>query len=265
VQEPATPPAEPRYHPLHHQHAGTNSLELDIEQGQHGELMQFWASDADARTDLSDEWEAAWQYDQYISCVAICDGGTYVQIHKVTREISYTGGLPLELTEFLGNRQRTGRFQPRYVALGSESRYYVEMEGGAVEPVFCGPETLQDEINKTKRGSIRTLSFGVDWETWFIVFSDGSWRYEGNVPEELLNIIYNQRGGKKDLEFVSIGPEGQYFLRTADEKRFLKIADKRILDDIDTYEVKVDGIQTVLFGGDTQTCFLRGNWRSWSN
>eukprot|EP00392_Amoebophrya_sp_AT5.2_P007506 g7521.t1 len=218
-----------------------------------GEHMLVWASDKSAELAIDDEWYCAVQCESEFSCVAICDAGTYVLINEAERELSFSGGLPLDLDNLLRNRPQDHPW-PRYVALGSHSRYYCELQNGKSR--WSGPQSLHDELNNTTR-SIKSLAFGEDWETWFIVYTDGGWSSAGSVPCELTDTICNRRNRKADLQFVSLGPENNYFLRCGNGRRFWSVTPWI------SKELNKKGqncIQSVLFGADTETCFVRGNW-----
>ena len=57
---------------------------------------------------------------------------------------------------------------------------------------------------------MKSVAFGEDWDSYFVVFTDGWWGYS-DVPQSLTDTI-QKRDKRADLDFVSLGPSGEWFL-----------------------------------------------------
>jgi hypothetical protein len=120
---------------------------------------------------------------------------------------AFTANLPKLLYNKLNGRQKSLP-NPAYVALGSQNRYYIKFKDGKYEWVGCEEmtQTLQQIRN------VRTVAFGDQWDSYFIVYSDGDYAYS-NIPGSLRNLL-TSRNDRCDLECDSLGPSGKYYLRT---------------------------------------------------
>lgn len=66
-------------------------------------------------------------------------------------------------------------------------------------------------LNKKGKGQVASVAFGEDWNSYFVVFANGG--YEGcDVPGALQDLL-NRRGKRGDLDCVSLGPDGEYYLK----------------------------------------------------
>ena len=92
---------------------------------------------------------------------------------------------------------------PTYVSIGSQDRYYIEFADGESEWVGC--DDMSDELKSTSK-SVKTVAFGEHWGSYFVVFTDGGYRFN-NVPYALSDLIQNKRKAKGDLKCVSLGPD----------------------------------------------------------
>jgi hypothetical protein len=97
---------------------------------------------------------------------------------------------------------------PEYVAMGSQNRYYVKFEDR--EPEWVGCDDMTNSLKETNR-SVNTIAFGERWDSYFIIYEDGWWEYH-NIPDSLVTIL-EDRGRKVDLDCVSLGPDGEYYMR----------------------------------------------------
>ncbi|CAD7934283.1 unnamed protein product [Amoebophrya sp. A25] len=216
-----------------------------------GKRAIWWTHDKDTSEHMKKNMNSE------VSCFAICGGENRVACllqHDDSRSSSWTSGVPTTLDKFLRSRAMYHP-QPTYIAMGSQGRYYCELENGRAQ--FNGPSSFCDLVHETKR-HIRSVAFGPDYDTWFVVFTDGGWEYEGDVPSELDDTIYRKRRGQADLEFVSLGPNDQYFLRCKNGRVFWNIT-AYISNELNKPEYG-GGVRSVLFGDDVDTCFVRGNW-----
>mmetsp|Transcript_90442 Transcript_90442/g.240218 ORF Transcript_90442/g.240218 Transcript_90442/m.240218 type:complete len:131 (-) Transcript_90442:12-404(-) len=94
--------------------------------------------------------------------------------------------------------------------MGSLGRWYVRFANGKEWAV--APRRFWDDVRERGGGrAIKTVAFGEDWDAHFIVFADGWWTCSGSVPEDMMEKI-ESRGCAADLDFVSLGPNGEWFL-----------------------------------------------------
>jgi hypothetical protein len=119
-----------------------------------------------------------------------------------------TEGLLRGLYNKLNGRRRKLP-SPVYVAMGSQDRYYIKFADGSSQ--FVGCDDLVKELQqKSNVRVVKTVAFGVDWDSYFIVYTDGWWSSR-NVPIGLTDLI-KKRQSRADLHCVSLGPNGEYFL-----------------------------------------------------
>ncbi|KAL3942295.1 MAG: hypothetical protein SGARI_000315 [Bacillariaceae sp.] len=78
-----------------------------------------------------------------------------------------------------------------------------------------GPNAL-DKILKKQLASAklpRSVAFGSTYDTFFIVFEDGSWQYQGRGIPQTLEEKLASRDDRADLVTVNLGPSGEWFLK----------------------------------------------------
>jgi hypothetical protein len=144
--------------------------------------------------------------------------------------VAYTPNIPRTLYQKLSQLRysKVHSSRPQYVSLGSRERYFVAFHDGTVS--YKGPKGLDKELRKltppTSSSSItgnssvvgnsglvpsssstsfmnshnntkplwplRSVAFGSSYDTFCIVFQDGSYRYQGkSFPKELEEILLN--------------------------------------------------------------------------
>jgi len=73
-----------------------------------------------------------------------------------------------------------------------------------------GCDNLSNDLQKKSKGRfVKTVAFGVDWDSYFVVYTDGDWSSR-NVPSELMDLMNKRQ--KAELDCVSLGPNGEYFV-----------------------------------------------------
>lgn len=149
------------------------------------------------------------RFDEKVTCIA-CGGDSTLMIYE-NGGFAFTSGLPRALFKLLEGRKEPLP-DPEYAALGSRERYYIRFCNGKSEWVGC--DEMSSELETTSR-RVRTIAFGRDWNSYFIVYSDGGWSYK-NVPSGLVEFIKSRQDRSTGLECVSLGPAGEYFLRSKD-------------------------------------------------
>ena len=142
------------------------------------------------------------------SCIAL-SGDEDVAIMLFDRGTwAYTAGLPTALYNKLHTRA-VSHPSPTVVSLGSQGRYYIRFENGKSE--WAGPESLSETIKEDLSRTPVSVAFGESWGAYFVVFQDGGWAYRGEIPTGLRNALTSNKD--KSIEFGSLGPNGEYFLR----------------------------------------------------
>lgn len=126
----------------------------------------------------------------------LCDTGKW----------SFTPGLPKLLHNKLNGHQ-AALPTPECVALGSQDRYFIRFSDGECE--WVGPDCMEKKIDN-KSQNIKTIALGKNWDSFFIVYKNGGYCYQ-DVPIELDELI-KSRGGRTDLDCVSLGPDNEYYV-----------------------------------------------------
>ena len=157
-------------------------------------------------------------FDETVTSMAC--GGTATVMFYENGGWAGTSNIPNQLYNKLNGRQKTLP-SPKYLALGSQDRYYVEFQDGKSQ--WNGCDKMDDLLYNSNR-CVKTVAFGGDrekdydqgwneeWETYFVVFTDGWWSCGGDIPIGLSDIL-RSRGNRADLECVSLGPHGEYYLK----------------------------------------------------
>lgn len=114
---------------------------------------------------------------------------------------------------------------PEYISLGSKDRYFVKFDDESY--YVRGSTSLNRALNvkmaekrkvkgknraKNKKISIASVAFGKESDTFFVVFSDGSWECGGELHDELDKLL-TDRGNRADLVWVSLGPKNEFCLK----------------------------------------------------
>ena len=127
--------------------------------------------------------------------------------------VAYTPQIPKALYHRLSQlRHSSYEHRPAYVSLGNRDRYYCCFHDGSY--AFKGPKGLDRELKKAKKQPV-SVAFGATYDTFAVVFVDGSWKCGGRaVPGE-----FEERLGKRrDVHTVNLGPEGEWFLKLKTRK-----------------------------------------------
>ncbi|KAL3945075.1 MAG: hypothetical protein SGBAC_000866 [Bacillariaceae sp.] len=128
--------------------------------------------------------------------------------------VAYTPSIPKALYHKLKNLRNTKlTARPSYIALGTRSRYFVAFHDGTAD--WKAPKVLDKVLKKcvAEHKLPRSVSFGKTYDTFFIVFHDGSWQYQGRGIPESLEEKLEERDCRADLVTVNLGPEGEWFLK----------------------------------------------------
>ena len=144
-----------------------------------------------------------------VSCLAT-NGAASILLHD-DGSFHHTSGLPAPLLDRLHRRDPSSP-PPDYAALGSEDRYYIRFADGRAS--WFGPPSMDVELREadgTER-RVASVAFGRGFDAYFIVYADGSWCHAG-APKALEAKI-TATGARCDLACVSLGPSGEWFVRT---------------------------------------------------
>jgi hypothetical protein len=154
---------------------------------------------------------------------------------------SSVGALPKLLQNTLRGRQRSLP-DPTYVSIGSSTEYYIRFADGLSE--WVGPDSLTNELKSTSR-SVRSMAFGEEYDTWFVVYHDGSWTGNGDLPYGLSQIL--RKDGRANLAHVSLGPKGEYYISKQNGRAWWGGMSESNIDLIRRFK---DRVTFMDFGGD---------------
>ncbi len=128
--------------------------------------------------------------------------------------VAYTPAIPRALYQKLRQlRNSTYSARPCYVSLGTRERYFVAFNDGTAD--WKGPKPLDKILKQCVQSAQppRSVAFGSSYDTFFVVFQDGSWQYQGRGIPESLEEKLAARDDRADLMAVNLGPSGEWFLK----------------------------------------------------
>ena len=64
----------------------------------------------------------------------------------------------------------------------------------------------------------RSVAFGATYDTFFVVFGDGSWEYQGRSIPKSLEKKLRERDDAADLVLVNLGANGEWFMKAESGK-----------------------------------------------
>ena len=106
---------------------------------------------------------------------------------------------------------------------------------------------IRDRLKHPQNRSVRTVAFGEDWDSYFVVFDDGWWSCN-NVAQGLLDLIKTRRNAP-DLSAVSLGPTGEWFLQAQNGRTWWG-ACAHVVDETDDIQNQGGDIKFIDFGSD---------------
>eukprot|EP00523_Entomoneis_sp_CCMP467_P014636 CAMPEP_0168772292 /NCGR_PEP_ID=MMETSP0725-20121227/3881_1 /TAXON_ID=265536 /ORGANISM="Amphiprora sp., Strain CCMP467" /LENGTH=484 /DNA_ID=CAMNT_0008821805 /DNA_START=1 /DNA_END=1456 /DNA_ORIENTATION=- len=168
---------------------------IDSERAKRGTLFSGFVDQADF---------VSKQFDETVTVISTSGNATILLYEGGSW--ACTSGITKLLHNKLNGRQRTLP-KATYVAIGSMDRYYIRFSDGKSEWVGCDGMTAL--LNKEER-TVASIAFGEDWNSYFVVFTDGGWMYE-SIPQGLIDVI-ERRQRRGDLTCVSLGPNGEYYV-----------------------------------------------------
>jgi hypothetical protein len=128
--------------------------------------------------------------------------------------VAYTPNIPRALYQKLRQlRNSSYSARPCYISLGTRDRYFVAFNDATAE--WKGPKPLDKILKQCVQSAQlpRSVAFGSSYDTFFVVFHDGSWQYQGRGIPESLEEKLAARDDRADLVAVNLGPSGEWFLK----------------------------------------------------
>ena len=144
-------------------------------------------------------------FDERVTAIACGEEATIMIFED--GDTAWTKELPIQLYNKLNGRQKSLP-KPEYVALGSKDRYFVRFRDGASQ--WSNHDEGFTKIIKEDERAIRSIAFGEHSDSYFIVYENGGYNY-CNVPSALDDLM-EERGQLGDINCVSLGPDGEYFV-----------------------------------------------------
>ena len=191
--------------------------------------------------------DAADMFKSTTSCVAT-NGHATIMLYE-DGDWAYTRDLPTGLYNKLNGRS-LDHSRPSYVAVGTQERYYIRFRNGSSQ--WVGPDGLSTALHETSR-TVASVAFGEDYHTWFIVYTDGYWEYNGYIPSGLDELL-ESRKNRTDLSFVTLGPDGEYCLKAQNGKMWWGGISTAMSEKIN--QIGKDRLKFMDFGED-DTYFIR--------
>jgi hypothetical protein len=150
---------------------------------------------------------------------------------------SSTPGLPPLLLKRLQTRP-THLPLPSYVAAGSMSRCYISFDDGSAE--WNASEGFQRTLEKQSEKKVQRVAFGRHWNSFFILFDDGTYHYQ-NIPVELQNLLQKSENLNK-IQEIYLGPEGEWFISGQNMSQAYRAAS------CNEVAKELEGISDIIFG-----------------
>jgi len=124
--------------------------------------------------------------------------------------VAYTPHIPRALYHKLSQLRTTKHRQdrPNVIVLGTRDRFFVSFNNGSFG---CkGPKALDKELRK---GAPMAVTFGSTYDTFAIVWSDGTYTLQGKgIPKEL-EAVLEARNHRPVVSMLNLGPSGEWFVR----------------------------------------------------
>ena len=179
---------------------------LEVERWNRGNKIDIWTTTVHHHADFIFQ-----NFSDRVTALSCANGATIMLYEN--GGWSWTIGIPKYLHNKLNGRQRTLPI-PTYVAIGSMGRYYIEFADGQVEYVAC--EEMKQTLEEC-RTKIKSIAFGVSWNSFAIVYIDGRFHL-WNVPYGLDHLIRYRRKNKTDVDCISLGPAGEWYMSAKNQK-----------------------------------------------
>lgn len=130
------------------------------------------------------------------------------------------------------------KYVPESIAVGTGGRYFVKFRNG--KQMYSKEGSLHTLIGH-KEETVRMVAFGAFFKSHAVLFNDGIVSYH-NVPRELEKSLQT----REKVDFISLGPCGQYFLRFQDGSFKVGGIDDNKLSSLVRIE---EAVREIVFGG----------------
>lgn len=172
-----------------------------------------------------------------LECLTVTSDGRNA-IYSSTDGFLYSDGRG-GLSDSILKALRLSTSSPVSLCLGSFGRYYIKFANGS--EVWSRQSDLDKDV---ERGNVTKVAFGDCDDTYVVQYNDGSLRW-CNIREELEEIFSSTQYADL-LEAISLGPNGEYFVRDANNAIAYGCENentRNFLDSIDSARLK-----DVMFG-----------------
>ena len=206
-------------------HYSSENRFLEVERWNRGNKIDIWTT---VHADFIVQ-----NFSDRVTALSCANNGATIMLYE-NGGWSWTIGIPKYLHNKLNGRQRTLPI-PTYVAIGSMGRYYIEFADGQVEFVAC--EEMKQTLCRTKK-KIKSIAFGVSWNSFAIVYIDGCFHI-WNVPHGLDHLIRYRRKNKTDLDCISLGPAGEWYMSAKNQKAWWDGLTTQTMNQIQKYKHQI--------------------------
>ena len=113
--------------------------------------------------------------------------------------------------------RNTRGLRAKYIAMGSHDRWFCQCDDGSQMWSWAVPHDLSDAINENSC-LVKCMAFGEDSgyyfgeDSYFVLFENGGYTWN-NVPSALERVLSYKGRNRSAPKFVSLGPNGEYFIR----------------------------------------------------
>jgi hypothetical protein len=159
-----------------------------------------------------------------------------------------TADIPPNLRHVLQVKTAT-KTRINYVCLGTNQRFFVSFEDG--ECNWLGPKSLDlllKDSHTCKR--IVSVAFGQQNSAYFIVYEDGSWDSGGQGIPSGLMMKLKERKKLQDLACVTLGPNGEWFLKAKNGRMWWGGVSAELDDAYNAAIARKKKLKFVCFGED---------------
>jgi len=175
-----------------------------------------------------------------ITCAAT-DGPSSVFLLKSGRWRA-TDNIPKAV--FLKLKEHESATKPKYVSLGTRKRYFLSFANG--KQFWEGPKTMDVLFFKK---SVRCVAFGRAIDDVFVVYQDSTWKRGGKMPEGLEQLLKEEKNISDNLDCVTMGANGEYFVKSKDGQMFWGGVSDKITQVFNEQEEENKTLEFIDFGG----------------
>jgi hypothetical protein len=211
-----------------------------------GERMTYWLHDNEH---VSKIWCGDTTACVAMGCAGDADSAACTAMLYDDSGHAWTSGMPTLLHNKLNGRGARKKPWPVYLAMGSLNRYYLQFENGSYE--WVASDLFEEKTLAME--NIKTVAFGTNFDSFFILSEGGGYSWQG-IPEAMNQGMNSNKYRKKIIDDVSLGPDGEWFVRWKDGSWKGGGYSDNISDKLD--ELKQHSIKKILFG-PSESWFVR--------